>query len=136
MPRHEKYREALLDEAFFGDELRWRGDGTFLLSLHSGAPYDATGRLQNEARYLGYRAVEIARSRKAWMRDGTTVRNRAEIRFPLCDEAESGRHRLTHWALRPRSGGAYRHGELAKPVTAEAMTHIVIDVGTLEVSEE
>lgn len=125
-----------LDEWFFADPLPWRDDTLFRLSLHTAVPEDDAGAFANEVDYLGYRAVEIQRSAAAWQRNGRVVTNLREIRFPVCDELERRRLRVTHWALRPFSREVvFRYGAFETPFEVYARLAVVIDKGSIRIEE-
>lgn len=82
-----RYREQVLDEAFFKKPLSWAPTAQFFeLSLHNGepdAPEVAGGGLQNEISYPKYERPRLPRDMLTWQRAGNTVTNRIEARFAL-----------------------------------------------------
>lgn len=133
--KSRRYREAVLDQAFFGVSVPWAASGAdFDLSLHSAAPEAEDGRLATEVCYFGYQRIRLPRDGATWQRTGNAIRNRIDARFALCQTG--GRVRATHWAITPRGESAPAYvGELDQPLVIEPGIRPVIDAGMIVVRE-
>lgn len=131
-----RYREQVLDEAFFRAVVPWAGvSSAFEVSLHAAAPQDDRGRLVNEIAYPGYQRIRLARDHAAWRRNGNQVENRIEARFALCQTGP--RQVATHWAITPtgRDAPAWQ-GKFEQALVIEPGIRPVIDPGAILVREE
>lgn len=131
----QRYREQVLDESFFGDQVPWTATAdAYELSLHAGTPEDERGLLANELTYPEYQRVRMPRDRLTWARAGNVVTNRIDARFALC---QSGlKVKATYWAMTP-SGQAYPAyvGKFAKAIDVEPGVRPVVDAGLIEAQE-
>lgn len=136
MNKGDRYREQVLDEAFFGEQIQWAGKAaSFLVSLHTANPQDESGKLVAQVAYHGYQSVGVARDRKSWKRAGNVATNLAEVRFALC--LAGGKVVATHWAITPAGYDAPSYcGGFKKPLEIMPGIRPVIDAGMIEIREE
>lgn len=130
-----RYREQVLDESFFGDQVPWTAIAdAYEISLHTDFPEDERGLLVAEVAYPGYQRVRLPRDRLTWRRDGNAVTNRIEARFAL--NQTGPKQRATHWAMTP-SGQAYPAyvGKFSKAIDIEPGVRTVVDAGLIEARE-
>jgi hypothetical protein len=133
--KSRRYREQVLDESFFGEQVEWTGRAdAWLLSLHTGDPEDKAGLLTNEIAYPGYQRVRLPRDRLTWARTGNRLVSRIDARFAL--NQSDLKTKANWWALTP-SGFAYPAytGRLARPIQVELGVRPVVDAGLIDVLE-
>ena len=133
MNKSQRYRAAILDQAFFGQPLAWTDTATaaaFELALYTGDP-EAGG---SEVAYPHYARPVLSRDAATWSRTGNLVTNRVEARFPLC--VAGPRHDATHWAMFPQgeTEPCYR-GRFDQPLGIEPRIRPVVDPGMIQIEE-
>lgn len=135
MSKGDRYREQVLDEAFFGEQIPWTDRAaSFRVSLHTAEPQDEHGRLTAQIAYRGYTPIDLPRDRKNWQREGNLTTNLQEARFALFQAGT--RVVATHWAITPAGFDTPAYtGQFKKPLEITLGIRPVIDAGMIEVRE-
>jgi hypothetical protein len=77
--------------------------GSLYVSLHTADPGETGDQTTNEATYISYARVAVARSGAGWTVSGNNVSNAAAVTFPA---ATGGSETITHFGIGTDSSGA------------------------------
>lgn len=106
------------------------------VGLHTADPGEAGSQTTNEATYVGYARVAVARNAGGWTVANGAAENAAEVTFPACT---SGSNTLTHISIGTAPSGAGKvlyKGALAQSLPISAPIQPRFPAGSIDVSED
>ena len=101
--------------------------------LHTADPGEAGTSTTNEADYIGYLPVSVARDSGGFTVAGNQASNTAEVTFPECT---GGANTITHASVTTLAGQILYSGALTAPINVSNLITPRFPAGTLVLQED
>jgi hypothetical protein len=135
MSKSNSLESQVIALIFNGTALPWSNSNLFV-ALHTADPGEAGTQPTNEAAYVGYARVAVARDSSGWTISNNQASNTAEVTFPECT---GGTETITHVSVGLTVSGAGQilyKGALTAPLAISNLITPRFPAGTLVLQED